>query len=32
MSLFSQINANKFITHIPLPLEMTDQELIDYSF
>ena len=26
--MFSQSNANKFITHTPLPLERTDQELI----
>jgi hypothetical protein len=30
--LFSQSNANKFITHTPLPLERTDQELIGYPF
>jgi len=29
---FSQSNANKFITHTPLPLERTDQELIGYPF
>jgi hypothetical protein len=32
MSLFSQSNANKFITYTPLPLERTDQEVIGYSF
>ena len=32
MSLFSQSNANKFITHTPLPLERTDKELIGYPF
>jgi hypothetical protein len=30
--LFSQSNANKFITHTPLPLERIDQELIGYPF
>jgi hypothetical protein len=30
MSLFSPSNANKFIAHTILPLEMIVQELIDY--
>jgi hypothetical protein len=32
MSLFSPSNANKFITHTPLPLERIVQEFIDYPF
>jgi hypothetical protein len=32
MSLFSQSNPNKFITHTPLPLERIDQDLIVYPF
>ena len=28
MSLFSPSNANKFITHTPIPLERIDKELI----
>jgi len=31
-SLFSQSNANTFITRTPIPLERTDQELISYPF